>query len=161
MRKAVYAGSFDPMTKGHIDIVKQALKVFDDIVIAIGVNPRKERFFGITETCEMIGESMLLHFCEDAPRVSIQSFENALVHFAEQQEATAIVRGLRQVSDFNDEFTQNGINSRLTEIPITYFICATEFLHVSSSSAKEMARYGLDTSWLVDPHVATALRVKF
>jgi pantetheine-phosphate adenylyltransferase len=161
MRKAIYAGSFDPFTKGHMDIVEQALMIFDNVIVAIGDNPRKSRLFSIEETLPMIRETMSLHLGTDAPRIQVTTFNNALVRYAEEQKASAIVRGLRQVSDFNDEFIQNGINSRLTDIPITYFICATEFLHVSSSSVKEMARYGLDTDWLVDPHVVAALAAKF
>jgi pantetheine-phosphate adenylyltransferase len=155
MKKAVYAGSFDPMTKGHFDIVEQALMIFDEVVIGIGVHPKKQRLFSIDETISLILQSLSQRHLRD--RIVIKQFDNALVHFARDEGADAIVRGLRQATDFNDEFIQHGINSRVSDIPITYFICHQDFLHVSSSSAKQMVTYGLDVDWLVDGHVASAL----
>jgi pantetheine-phosphate adenylyltransferase len=158
MRKAVYAGSFDPITKGHLDIVGQALNVFDEVVIGVGINPKKNRMFDIEATDDMIGESLSLRIAGGFDRVEIHHFEGALVDFAHEVDAAAIVRGLRQVSDFNDEFTQHGVNSRLSDIPIVYFICHERFLHVSSSTAKELVRYDKPVDWLVDDHVEAYLR---
>jgi pantetheine-phosphate adenylyltransferase len=157
-RKAIYAGSFDPFTKGHMDVVEQALKVFDEVVIGIGVHPKKERTFKPWDSVELILESLRIRNID--LRVTVDHFDNALVDFAAAHRADFIVRGFRQITDFNDEFTQHGVNSRLTDATITYFICHERFLHVSSTTAKELVRLGKPVDWLVDEHVAMALRGK-
>jgi pantetheine-phosphate adenylyltransferase len=149
MKRAVYPGSFDPITLGHFDIVEQALKVFDEVTIAIGVNPRKKRLFDANRAKTIIEHAVVNHFRQDSTRVKVRTFSGALVKLAEEYDAVA--RGFRQVSDFNDEFTQHGINTMLSQKPFTYFICKTEFLHVSSSAVKEMANLDLDTSKFLDP----------
>lgn len=156
MSLAVYAGSFDPITKGHFDIVEQALKVFDKVVIAIGRNPDKKRLFPWAGSMLLIERAISDRGLSE--RVSAKSFEGALVDFAAEIEATAIVRGLRQVSDFNDEFVQHAFNERMTELPLVYFICQHEYLHVSSSSVKMLAALKKDISWMVDPAVERALK---
>lgn len=158
---ALYAGSFDPITKGHFDIVEQALKVFETVTIAIGRNPDKDtkRLF------PWAGSMMLIQSAIEARgwqhRVDVKSFEGALVDFAHEIEATGIIRGLRQVSDFNDEFVQHAFNERMTDLPLVYFICKHEYLHVSSSSVKMLAGLGKDISWMVDPNVERALKDAF
>lgn len=154
---ALYAGSFDPITKGHFDVVEQALKVFDRVTIAIGRNPEKEskRMF------PWAGSMMLIESAARergiADRVDVVSFEGALVDFAAEIGASALVKGLRQISDFNDEFVQHAFNERMTDLPQAYFICKHEYLHVSSSSVKMLAKLGKDISWMVDPAVERAL----
>lgn len=155
--RAVYPGSFDPMTRGHLDIVGKARKVFDEIVVGIGVNPGKTRLFNYSESIALIEASLHLRGWDN---VTVRRFDNALVDFAAEVKATAIMRGFRQITDFNDEFTQHGVNSRLTDLPITYFICAEEFLHVSSSTAKTLVRYDKPVDWLVDEHVSHAMIAK-
>ena len=159
MKHAIYAGSFDPITRGHFDIVEQALNVFDRVTIAIGVNPKKTRMFPVAGASLLIRQGVTDRFLSD--RVEVKSFEGALVHYAEQIGADALVRGLRQVSDFNDEFTLHGANERASKIAQVYFICAHDFLHVSSSTAKEMASFNMDISWLVDPNVEHALKGQY
>jgi pantetheine-phosphate adenylyltransferase len=145
--KAVYAGSFDPFTRGHLDIVEQALKVFDQVIIAIGENPSKKRLFDIATAKMLIGR----HFNGDInKRIVVTTFKGALVNFADSfgdalgnGRCTAIIRGLRQISDFNDEFRMHGVNSRaMPSIPMVYFICHSDYLHVASSTAREMGRIG-------------------
>jgi pantetheine-phosphate adenylyltransferase len=156
MSNAIYAGSFDPFTKGHWDIVDQALKVFDRVTLGVGWNPSKKRMFSIQETTDLINKARAER--EDGWKIDVTSFDGALVYFAEREKKSAIIRGLRQVSDFNDEFIQHGVNSRASNIPIVYFICHNEFLHVSSSTAKMMIKVGLDVSWLVDKETEYAMR---
>jgi pantetheine-phosphate adenylyltransferase len=157
MSHVLYAGSFDPFTIGHADVLEKGLRVFDRATVAIGVNPaKKTRCLDISQSQSLIGHSLAMRGWAD--RVDVQSFEGALVDFAESLAVDAILRGLRGSSDFNDEFTQHGVNARLTRIPILYVIGQEQFLHVSSSTAKELVRYGKSPDWLVDPHVEEALK---
>src|SRR5690348_12356573 len=130
MKVGLYAGSFDPFTYGHYDIVLQALCVFDKVVIAIGENQDKQRNIELVESMNVIAS----YFRDDyIPRkVEVNSFIGSLSGYAEQTHPTSIVRGMRQVSDFNDEFTLNAILTNEGTAPLTYFICHPDFLHVSS-----------------------------
>jgi pantetheine-phosphate adenylyltransferase len=160
MRKVVYAGSFDPITRGHLDIIQQALAVWDHVVIAIGVNPTKKRFFPIAQSIDLI-----LTACQEVgiheEQITIDSFDGALVRYAERIDATALLRGLRQVSDFEGEFRLNGINAIVSEMPQVYMICHTRFLHVSSSTVKEMVNLDLDIESFVTPSVEAAFALKY
>lgn len=156
MKKAVYAGSFDPITLGHFDIVKQALRVFDEVTIAIGSNPKKQRLFDPASAASIIKQAVFSQFGK-TDRIKVRTFAGPLVTLSEEYDA--VVRGFRQVSDFNDEFVQHGINTTLTDKPWTYFICKTEFLHVSSSTVKEMVELGLDVARFVDPVTAKQLYI--
>lgn len=159
MSRAAYAGSFDPITRGHLDIVDQALKVFDKVVIGIGQNAAKQPRFDLDERQRLIKESIEQRWeTDDRDRISVVTFSRSIIDFAKDAQATAIVRGLRQVSDFADEFRMNGIVSRSSDIPMVYFICRAEFLHVASSTVKEMAELGLPIGWLVTPAVEAALK---
>lgn len=152
----VYAGSFDPFTRGHMDVVEQALRVFDEIIIAIGTNPKKTRLFPEEVARRLINDHFEGDICK---RICVTQFSGALVKFADEQRATSIVRGLRQASDFNDEFILHGANMRaMPTMPMLYFICHSDYLHVSSSTAREMASLKLPIDWLVYPHVADELR---
>ena len=158
MKRAIYAGSFDPMTKGHWNVVEQAIKVFDEIIIGIGENPTKKRLFSIPETISIIEESLQLRAWD---HIFVEPFDGVLMRFAQTRRCDAVIRGLRQISDFGDEFTQHGVNTRISTIPMVYFICENEFLHVSSSTAKTMASYGERIDWLVDPHVERSMAAKY
>ncbi len=154
MKKGLYAGSFDPITKGHLDIISQSLKIFDYVEIAIGANPQKNRMIPIDKAKTLIAMSL-----EDAgidlsrTQTIITDISGAIALYAEKHNFDGIIRGLRQVSDFDSEFRLHGVNSRVTEIPMTYFICKSDFLHVSSSTVKEAHSLGLDISWLVTDSV--------
>lgn len=161
---ALYAGSFDPITLGHIDIIKQALLTFDRVTIGIGINPKKQRLFEIDHSIVLIQEALAKTLSTEAfERVTVASYAGkVLSDFASEIGAFHIVRGLRQVSDFDDEFKLHGAIERLSSLmTMTYFLCATPNLHISSSMARELASYGKPVSWLVTPNVQHALEDKF
>ncbi len=158
MKTALYVGSFDPFTLGHADIVRQALMVFDFVNIGIGINPKKQPMFSLDDRIEMIRETIEAEGL-DFFRVGISDYTGSMMEAARVRSVDAIVRGLRQISDFGDEFTINGMVARaLPHTPMTYFICRQDFLHVSSSSVKEMAKLGEDISWMVAPSVVTRMK---
>lgn len=154
MKKALYVGSFDPITLGHLDIIRQALLVFDHVTIGIGINPKKTPAWTETERTIMIAAS-IDEVGLPSDRIRIMSYQGSMMEAARRIDASGIVRGLRQISDFGDEFTINGMASRaLPDIPMTYFICRQDFLHISSSSVKEMASLREDFKWMVTKCVA-------
>ncbi len=156
-RTALYAGSFDPMTLGHIDVVRQALLVFDYVHIGIGRNPKKTRLFSTDESIILIKQS-LIEQGMDEQRCRYLQYDGSLMEISREIKPCAIVRGLRQASDFNDEFMINGVCANtIPHIPITYFICDSRYLHVSSSTAKELAQHGEEVSWMVSSCVANRL----
>lgn len=170
--KALYAGSFDPITRGHLDIIGKALMTFDAVHVAIGTNVRKQRAFSVEESLELIDRSIV----ELWPEADVRSpggamFKGALetgeyvnqslIRYARTIGATHIVRGLREASDFNEEFNLHGVAARIDPtIPMVHFICDAPFLHVSSSTAKELDMMGEDIAWLVMPSVQTAFRAR-
>ncbi len=156
----LYAGSFDPITRGHFNIVKQAASLFDRVQIAIGQNPRKTRLFDFEQAKALIQEAVAEEgFPQD--RITISSFGGSLKAAALESGASAIIRGLRQVSDFNDEFSLHGVLERSMDLPVVYLICRHEFLHVSSSTARELASLGEPIDWLVHAAVRDALEAKY
>ena len=167
--KALYAGSFDPITRGHLDIIGKALMTFDTVHVAIGANIKKRRAFDIEQSQRLIVGSIIEHWpdARAAGADDPQLFEGALevseyvnqglIAYARRIGATHIVRGLREASDFHDEFNIHGVAARIDpSISMVHFICEAPFLHVSSSTAKELAAVGEDISWLVMPCVEAA-----
>lgn len=170
--KALYAGSFDPITRGHLDIIGKALMTFDTVHVAIGTNVRKQRAFDVEESLGLIARSVAELWPEAGPgprdrllfdgALEIGEFaDRSLIGYARSIGATHIVRGLREASDFADEFNLHGVAGRLDPtIPMVHFICDAPFLHVSSSTAKELDAVGEDIAWLVTPSVQAAFRAK-
>lgn len=164
----MYAGSFDPMTRGHLDILIKAIKTFDTMYVSVGVNSNKSGFFDIKERIELIRSSIQesknpsLHFALLNGKLIVSSYEGmSLIQYAKAIGATHIVRGLRQSGDFNDEFALTGIAGHLdSNVIFTHFICQEQFLHVSSSTARELAGLDEDISWLVTPSVEKALKAR-
>jgi pantetheine-phosphate adenylyltransferase len=162
--KALYAGSFDPITRGHLDIIGKALMTFDAVHVAIGTNVKKQRTFGVEESQRLIAQSIKERWPEQADEMAsdrtleIGDFTNqSLIGYARKIGATHIVRGLREASDFNEEFNLHGVAERIDpSIPMVHFICEAQFLHVSSSTAKELAIMGEGIGWLVMPCVEAA-----
>lgn len=163
--RALYAGSFDPITRGHLDIIQKALKTFDQVHVAVGVNPLKTGLFEVDERLDLIRRSVTeLDPAGAFPeQVEVGSFAGeSVIKYARRIGATHVVRGLRQFSDFDDEFRYHGVFGRLEpSIPMIHIICHETFLHVSSSTARELAALHEDVSWLVTPSVEDALRRKF
>ncbi len=159
---AVYPGTFDPITYGHLDLIKRALKLFDQVVVAIGENPAKKPLFTLAERQEMIWESLRELRDGDEKRISVESFSGLLVDFAAQKGACAIVRGLRAVSDFEYEFQMALMNRRLNRrIDTVFLMPGFRWIYISSTIVKEAARFGGDVSGLVPPAVERKLREKY
>ena len=158
--RALYAGSFDPITRGHLDIIEKALTTFDVVHVGVGTNPLKKGLFEADERLDLIRRSVL---DLDLGEVEIGAYVGeSVLRYARRIGATHVVRGLRQFSDFDDEFRYHGVFGRLDPtIPMIHIICRESFLHVSSSTAKELASFQEDVSWLVTPSVERALRGKF
>jgi pantetheine-phosphate adenylyltransferase len=156
MRIAVYPGSFDPLTNGHVDIIRRGARLFDRIVVAILVNEQKTPLFTTEERVAMVREA----FAGD-PAVQVDTFDGLLVEFVERQRATAIVRGLRAVSDFEYEFQMALMNRRLNERVETVFMMpAAEYSYISSRLVKEVVMLGGSVAGLVPDAVERRLREK-
>ena len=154
---AVYPGSFDPITNGHLDLIQRALKIFDHIVVAVATNAFKQSLFTIEERMEMIRGSLA-----DNPNVSIDSFDGLLVKYARDQKARAILRGLRAVTDFEYEFQLAMMNRRLEpEIETVFLMTGLRWVFLSSSILKEAAIHGGDIEGMVPEIVFQKLREKF
>jgi pantetheine-phosphate adenylyltransferase len=155
-RKAVYPGSFDPITKGHEDLIHRSLGFVDHIVVAVAVNVAKQPLFTFEERVALIRE------CVPDKRVEVQSFDGLLVEFAKKVGANVIVRGLRAVSDFEYEFQMALMNRNLgPHIETVFLVPAFDLTYLSSSLVREVARFGGDVSALVHPAVQKALKRKF
>lgn len=146
---AVYPGTFDPVTNGHVDVIRRASDTFERLVVAVGRNSGKNPLFSADERIEM-----LRVVCCDLPNVSVVSFDGMLVNFAREQGARVLIKGLRAVSDFEYEFQMALANRQLApDIETLFMMTSAEFLYLSSSIVKEIARLGGDVSSLV-PRVA-------
>jgi pantetheine-phosphate adenylyltransferase len=158
---AVYPGSFDPITNGHLDIVARALTVFDSVVVAVLANPRKTPLFTVDERIAIIREAIRAEPGMGAPqldRLEVRAFEGLTVDFARARHAGAIVRGLRAISDFETEM-QLAHNNRVLapEVDTVFFMTAVEHGYVSSSLVKEIAGFGGDVSGMVPVAAREAL----
>ena len=153
MRIAVYPGSFDPLTNGHVDIIQRGARLFDRIVVAILVNEQKTPMFTTAERVAMAREA----FAGDAA-VAVETFDGLLVDFAARQRASAIVRGLRAVSDFEYEFQMALMNRRLnTGVETVFMMPAAEYSYISSRLVKEVVMLGGSVAGLVPPAVERRL----
>ena len=144
MRRAVCPGSFDPVTNGHLDIVSRASLLFDEVVVAVGVNKSKSRLFSADERIAMLTEA-----CRDFPNVKVDSFSGLLTTFCQERDIVAIVKGLRAVSDFDYELQMAQMNSSLAEIETVFVPTSPEWSFLASSLVKEVAAFGGDVSGLV------------
>ncbi|MGH2570560.1 MAG: pantetheine-phosphate adenylyltransferase [bacterium] len=154
MRTAIYPGTFDPVTLGHVDIAERGLRLFDRIVVAVADSSQKRPMFTLEERVAMFQEA-----ASHLRGVSVVPFDKLTVHFAQDQDACAIIRGLRAVSDFDYEFQLAWMNRKLAEEIETVFLCPNErYSFVNSTLVKEIARLGGDYAEFVPPAVATALR---
>lgn len=151
---AVYPGTFDPITMGHLDLVDRALDLFDRVIIAIAINPGKKPLFSLEERVEMIKKC----FPEDYSRIEVDTVSGLIVDYARQRRAKAIIRGLRAVSDFDYEFQLALMNRKLNKDVDTIFLMpAFRWIYISSSIIKDAAKHGGDVTELVPDHVCRAL----
>ena len=156
-RVAVYPGTFDPITNGHSDLVNRAMRMFDQVILAVAHNPDKSPLFSIAERVELA--RLVLG---DAASVEVREFSGLLIDFARECQASVVIRGLRAVSDFEYEFQLASMNRRLDKNIETVFLTPAEnHTFVSASLVKEIARYGGDVSQFVHPEVYQALKRKF
>ena len=155
-RIAVYPGSFDPVTKGHEDLIHRSLEFVDQLIVAVAVNAAKQPLFSLDERVTLIKQAIT------DKRVEVRSFEGLLAEFAKQVGAVVIIRGLRAVSDFEYEFQMALMNRNLApSIETVFLVPAFDLTYLSSSLVREVARFGGDVSQLVHPAVQQALKRKF
>ena len=155
--RAVYPGSFDPLTNGHLDLIERSLRIFDELIVAVVINPAKSALFTEAERVEMIREAT-----RGLRHIDIIVFEGLLVDFVAKVGAGAIVRGIRAVSDFEYEFQMALMNRKLREDIETVFLMPHEaYSYISSRLIKEIAGYGATVTGLVPPGVEKRLTEKF
>ena len=156
MRRAIYPGSFDPVTNGHLDVIERARKLFDEVVVAVAHNDEKQPLFSLKERLDLLQKT-----AGAIDNVRIAEFRGLLVEFAKAEQAGAVIRGLRAVSDFEFEFQMALMNRKLDDTVETIFLMPKEeYTYLSSRIVKEIARLGGDVSSFVPACVAKALRRK-
>ena len=160
MRRAIYPGSFDPVTNGHLDIIERGCKLFDEVIISILINPEKQPFFTIEERLEMLGE-VVADISKGGCKVRIDSFRGLLVNYAVAQQANVIVRGIRAISDYEYELQMALMNRRLEPgIETVFMMPAETYSYVSSRLVKEVFQLGGMITGLVPPLVETRMKEK-
>ncbi|MBW1676425.1 MAG: pantetheine-phosphate adenylyltransferase [Deltaproteobacteria bacterium] len=153
---AVYPGSFDPVTNGHLDLVRRGLRLFDKVIVAIARNGTKDPLFTIEERLEMLQQSF-----NEMPGVQVDSFEGLLVDYVVKRQADAILRGLRAVSDFEYEFQMALMNRKLNKnVQTVFLVTGLRWIFISSSIIKEAARFGGDVRGMVPDIVCEKLKEK-
>lgn len=155
MRRATCPGSFDPVTNGHIDIISRAASLFDEVVVAVGVNKSKSRLFSAEERMEMLTAAV-----EPYPNVVVAGFTGLLTDFCQERGIHAIVKGLRAVTDFDYELQMAQMNSSLAPVETVFVPTSPEYSFLASSLVKEVASFGGDVSGLVPGFVLERLRAR-
>ena len=156
MRTALYAGSFDPITRGHEDLMHRSLEYVDRLVVAVATNSSKQPIFTAEERVDLIRATVA-----NEPRIVVKSFEGLLVEFAAREGAQLLIRGLRAVSDFEYEYQMALMNRHLSpKLETVFMVPSLDTTYISASLVKEIARYGGDVSSLVPPAVAAALKAR-
>ncbi|HYT49075.1 MAG TPA: pantetheine-phosphate adenylyltransferase [Pyrinomonadaceae bacterium] len=160
MRRVIYPGSFDPVTNGHLDIIQRGCKLFDEIIIAVLVNPDKTPFFSVAERCEILTD-VLKEIDRGECKLTVESFEGLLVQYAADRNAHAIVRGIRAISDYEYELQMALMNRRLEpNIETVFMMPAETYSYVSSRLVKEVFQLGARIDGLVPPLVEQRMRQK-
>ncbi len=156
MAKAIYPGSFDPVTLGHLDIIRRASRVVDHLVVGVLINSTKSPMFSVEERVAMLRQAT-----QDLPNVEVQSFQGLLVDFARMIDADVVVRGLRAVTDFEYELQLSQTNKIIApEVETVFFTTSLEYAYLSSSIVKEVAGYGGDIDKFVPSYVAAYVKEK-
>jgi pantetheine-phosphate adenylyltransferase len=157
VRSAIYPGSFDPLTNGHLSLIQRGLKMFDSLIVAIAVNPKKTPLFTTEERKQMILEAV-----DNDPRVQIDDFQGLLVDFAKKRQINVVLRGLRAVSDFEFEFQLANMNRKLdSKIETIFMMTSEKYFYISSNLVREVASFHGDVSGLVPDNVLASLKAKF
>jgi pantetheine-phosphate adenylyltransferase len=155
-RAAIYPGSFDPLTNGHIDIVERGLKMFDRVVVAVANNPQKKHFFSADERVALCRQSL-----GERPGLEIETFDGLVVDFAKRHGINVLLRGVRAVSDFEYEFQLAGMNRKLSGVETVFMVTSEDSFYVASRLVKEVASFGGDVSTMVSPAVLAALTTRY
>lgn len=157
MRTAIYPGSFDPLTNGHLSLIHRGLKVFDKLIVAIAVNPKKTPLFSVAERKELI-----LGAVNNDARVEVDDFQGLLVDYAKKRQAYVVLRGLRAVSDFEFEFQLANMNRRLApDLETVFMMTGEDYFYISSNIVREVASFGGNVEGIVPPNVLEKLKHKF
>ncbi len=155
-RRAIYPGSFDPVTNGHLDVIERARKLFDEVIVAVAHNDQKNPLFSLEERLDLLRSTI-----GESKNVEVAPLDGLLVNFAIARQATAVIRGLRAISDFEFEFQMALMNRKLEATVETIFLMPKEdYTYLSSRIVKEIARLGGDVTDFVPPRVAKALQTK-
>ncbi len=156
MPVAIYPGSFDPLTNGHLSLIQRSLKMFDRLIVAIAVNPKKTPLFSEDERRALIREAV------QDERVEVDAFHGLLVDYVRRRNAGVIVRGLRAVSDFEYEFQLANMNRKLApDVETVFMMTGEDYFYISSNLVREVASFGGDVTGLVPPNVHAGLKAKF
>jgi pantetheine-phosphate adenylyltransferase len=156
MNLGVYPGTFDPITHGHADIIERSLRLFDRLIVAVALNPRKRPLFDTAERVEMVKL-----VTKDLPNVEVEAFDGLLVDYVRHRGAKAVIRGLRAISDFEYEFQMALINRKLhEEVETVFFTPKEEYSYLTSSIIKEVASFGGTLKDFVHPEVARRLLLR-
>ncbi|MBQ7358745.1 MAG: pantetheine-phosphate adenylyltransferase [Lachnospiraceae bacterium] len=158
MKRAIYSGSFDPMTYGHLDIIRRASEVFDELIVSVLNNKTKTPLFSVSERVKILEEAT-----KDMPNVKVDSFSGLLIDYAKEKDVHVIVRGLRAITDFEYELQIAQTNRILSggDVDTVFFNTSLEYSYLSSSSVKEIASFGGDISQCVPDFVAKQTYEKF
>jgi len=161
-RIGIYPGTFDPITNGHADIIRRAVRIVDRLVVGVARNDGKGPLFATDERVEIVRDEVAHIENGDAERIEVRAFDTLLVNFAQSVGATVVIRGLRAVSDFEYEFQMAGMNARLKpEIETVFLMASDRFQFISSRFVKEIGALGGDVSHFVSPRVAARLLDRF
>ena len=162
MKIAVYPGTFDPITFGHIDVIKKSLKIFDKLIVATTNNTDKDYFFSIEERIDIINNSLFKDLKYDRKKIKVISFNNLTIELCKKYKASAIIRGLRAVSDFEYEFQLAGMNKKLnSKIETMFLMSDVENQIISSKFVKEIVNLGGDINRFVTKYTAKMLKNKY
>jgi pantetheine-phosphate adenylyltransferase len=157
MKTAIYPGTFDPLTYGHLDIIERASAVFDHVIVTVAQNPKKSPLFSVDERIAMIKDSV-----KDFTNISCDSFDGLIVDYAKARKATVLIRGLRAISDFEYELQMAHVNRKLLSTLVTVILMPGEkYTYLNSTIVKEVAQFGGDISAFVPPAIAEKVSGKF